>query len=106
MRYIKLFEEFTISELDKSSLDIIKSNLLFKLREYNQSILQNLNDYKIDSIITRSMLNEMNNEFTTEFIKEINFEKFLNDLIEPIKSKNRRDIINIFKEYVNYIKNL
>ena len=69
MKYLKKFnEEFKSKDLDKNTLETVKYNLLFKLKEYNQSILDDLENYRID---IRTMMREFENEFTKDFIEEI-----------------------------------
>ena len=104
MKYLKKFnEEFKSKDLDKNTLETVKYNLLFKLKEYNQSILDDLENYRID---IRTMMRELENEFTKDFIEEIGIRSFLDSLESSIKTQNRNEIIKLFKHFVGYIKNL
>jgi polyphosphate kinase len=117
LKYLKhIKEELRISEIDDKTLDIMKSNLLFRLDEYRQSILDNINynlatnkvEYKnFDTIQINSMMRELNNELTEDFVKDLNVEAFLRKInqIMILKKRNtKRNIRKTFDEYYHSIE--
>lgn len=117
LKYLKsIREELRISEIDEKTLDSMKSNLLFRLGEYRESILSNINynlltnkvEYKnFDTIDINSMMRELNNELTEDFVTDLNVEAFLRKLnqIMILKKRNtKRNIRRSFDEYYQSIE--
>lgn len=106
-----LNEELKIKEADNKTLEALIKNLLFRLNEYRVYILSNIEYnfktnkieykqfYKIDIDV---ILRELRNEFSSDFIQEINMEAFLRKLNQIMKLKKRntkRKIREAFNEY-------
>ena len=110
-----LFEEITISELDQNSLTEIKRNFKFRLGEYKTYILSNIVVDEpsgevilknFESIDIKVILRELNNEFTSEVVEELNVESFLrklNQILELKKRNIKRKIREAFDEYYTSI---
>lgn len=109
-------EELRIAEADDRTLEAMKRNLLFRLGEYKDSILLNVEydkesgkpKYKyFENIDMRSMLRELNNELTEEFVEDLKVKEFLTDINETMKLKKpkiKRDIRKKFKQYYKDIE--
>lgn len=116
LKYLKsIKEELRISDTDEKTLESLKSNLLFRLGEYRESILNNIEynlrtnkvEYKnFDTIDIKSMIRELNNELTEEFVADINVHAFLrkiNQLMILKKRNTKRKIRKTFEEYYKSI---
>ena len=82
----KFNEEISISKLDDATLKDTKQQLMFRLGEYRTYILANINyngltnkiEYKnFDRIDIKVIMRELVNEYTQEFVNELNIEAFL-----------------------------
>jgi signal recognition particle GTPase len=113
-RFIK--EELRISQTDNKTLNVLKQNIKDRLLEYKTYLLSNIevinNEviYKtFDELEKRTIIRELNNEFTKELIEELNIEVLIDDL-ESIYSKRERyikkKIRNKFKEYFQYLESV
>lgn len=112
LKYLKsIKEELRISDVDDKTLESMKSNLLFRLNEYKDSILSNIEynfqtnkvEYKnFDTIDMKSMIRELNNELTEEFVEDLNLSAFLrkiNQLMILKKRNTKRKVRKAFEEY-------
>jgi len=111
-----LIEEVSIRQMDEKSLEKVKQNLLDRLNEYRTYILNNIvYDLKtssvsyidFESIDVTVILRELNNEFTEEFVKEINIESFLrklNQILELKRRNTKKKIREAFVEYYNTLE--
>ena len=97
----KFNEELKMYDLDENTLSQINDNLLFRLKEYRTSILLNM-DKKIDS---RTILRELNKEFTKEFMDDLGLEDFLNEVnnILSLEEVTKRMIRDHFKKLYDKI---
>ncbi len=111
-------EELKVSQLDESTLEVLKRNLKDKLMEYKMSILSNIkidNDnvkyigFEFDRIDKRTMVRELENEFTKDLVNDFKVKELL-DSIEDNMSKrpiNIKPIIReLFKEYFKKLENI
>jgi len=116
LKYIK--EELKIDKLDYKTLDSIKRNLMFRLNEYRSYILSNI-EYEVstDKLIYKNfekidipiIIRELKNEFSEDFIKELNTEDFLtnlNQILELRKRNTKKKIRQEFEKYYNYIEDI
>jgi polyphosphate kinase len=108
-------EELNISDMDDNSIETLKSNLLFRLGELRDSVLNNIiydfstnkveyNDFS--EVDTRTILRQFKNEFTDEVVEEINIEAFLrkiNQLLELKKRNTKRKVREAFNDYYKSI---
>jgi polyphosphate kinase 2 len=111
-----LIEEVSIRQMDEKSLEKVKQNLLDRLNEYRTYILNNIvYDLKtssvsyidFESVDVTVILRELNNEFTEEFVKEINIEPFLrklNQILELKRRNTKKKIREAFVEYYNTLE--
>lgn len=111
-----LIEEVSIRQMDEKSLEKVKQNLLDRLNEYRTYILNNIvYDLKtssvsyidFESIDVTVILRELNNEFTEEFVKEINIDPFLrklNQILELKRRNTKKKIREAFVEYYNTLE--
>lgn len=112
LKYLKsINEELRVADTDEKTLESMKSNLLFRLGEYRESILSNIEynlrtnkvEYKnFDTIDIKSMMRELNNELTEEFVADLNVHAFLrkiNQLMILKKRNTKRKIRKTFEEY-------
>jgi polyphosphate kinase 2 len=117
MKYLKhINEELRISDIDNKTLNVMKNNLLFRLGEYRESILSNIEynfktnkvDYKnFDTLDIKSMIRELNNELTEGFVKDLNLETFLrkiNQIMILNKRNTKRNVRITFDEYYKSIE--
>lgn len=109
-------EELKISKIDNKTLDVLIGNVKYRLLEYKNYLLSNIEilDNKVfykefDRLEKRIIIRELNNEFTKEFIDDIKLENLLNNLENiydekdiSIKSKIRK----LFREYFQYLENI
>ena len=79
-------EELRLDKLDDKSLNQLKLNLVDRLSEYRNYILNNIVynmvtnkvEYKeFENIDIITILRELNNEFTDEVVQDMNIESFL-----------------------------
>ena len=117
-------EEISISKLDEATLKATKEQLMFRLNEYRTYILANINynmvtnkiEYKnFDRIDIKVIMRELVNEYTQEFVDELNIETFLrkvNQILDLRKRNTKRKVRESFDEYyqtiedrINQIKN-
>jgi len=116
-KFIKFInEELWIEDMDKSSVDTLKKNLLFRLDEYRVALLSNIKynfetnkveftDF--DSIDIKVIIRELTNEFTEEVVQELNIEAFLrklNQILELKKRNTKRKIRESFDDYYKSIE--
>jgi polyphosphate kinase 2 len=108
-------EELRIGKIDETSLSKLKENLLIKLREYKTYILSNVVynlktnkiEYKdFDTIDIPVIMRELDNEFTDEFIDELNIEQLLVKINQILELKERSTKKKIREEFENYFKSL
>jgi polyphosphate kinase 2 len=117
MNFIKFNEEINISTLDEKTLKATVDNFKFRLNEYRTYILANIFynlktnkvEYKnFERIDIRVIMRELTNEFTSDFIQELNVETFLiklNQILELRKRNTKRNIRESFNEYYQTIDN-
>lgn len=116
LKHLKIIsEELRIADVDDETLKAMKSNLLFRLGEYRDSALFNVEyneennevEYKyFDKIDIRSMMRELNNELTEEFVSDLNVHEFLTSINELMNLKEpniKRKIRKSFEEYYKSI---
>ena len=113
----KFNEEISISTLDENTLKVIIDNFKYRLREYRTYILANIEydlktnkvEYKnFEKIDIKIIMRELINEFTSDFIEEVNVETFLrklNQILELRKRNTKRRIRESFDEYYQTIDN-
>lgn len=99
LKYVKLYEEYL--NIDRVNLEVLRENLIDRLREYEYSIVYNISDY---TLYKMPIIRELTNEFTDTVVVNIEIDKFLNSLLEPIKDKDIHKIKKLFWDYINYIK--
>jgi len=110
-------EEISISTLDDATLKSTKENFMSVLNEYRTYILANI-EYNLktnkveyinfDKIDIKVIMRELTNEFTAEFIQELNVETFLiklNQILELKKRNTKRKVRESFDEYYQSIEN-
>jgi Mg/Co/Ni transporter MgtE len=107
-------EELKISQINDKTLNVLKQNIKDKLIEYKTYLLSNVsleNDkiiYKeFDKIEKRTIIRELNNEFTPEFIKDLKLEEFIEKLEKIYLEKNKsikKQIRKAFTEYFQYLE--
>jgi len=115
--FTKFNEEISISTLDEKTLKATVDNFKFRLNEYRTYILANINynfttnkiEYKdFDKIDIKVIMRELINEYTEEFIQEINVETFLrklNQILELKRRNTKRKIRESFDDYYQTIDN-
>lgn len=106
-----LIEGLSIEDLDKKTLKLLKNNIIYKLGEYRLYILNNIVyntmtnkiEYKdFSKIDVKTILRELNSEFTNTIVEEINIEAFLrsiNQILTLRKRNTKRKIREAFDEY-------
>jgi polyphosphate kinase 2 len=112
----RINEEIKIREMDPKSLDTLKDNLLFRLKEIKDYILSNLvynaNTNKIefktfDKIDINAILAQLSNEFSEEVVQELNMEAFfrkINQIFELRKRNTKRKTREEFDIYFQSIE--
>jgi polyphosphate kinase 2 len=112
----KFNEEISISKLDDATLKDTKQQLMFRLGEYRTYILANINyngitnkiEYKnFDRIDIKVIMRELVNEYTQEFVNELNIEAFLrkiNQILDLRKRNTKRKVREAFDEYYQTIE--
>ena len=116
MKHIKKYnEELKIDDIDDKNLKTLKNNYLDRLEEYRQYILTNIEynlktnkiEYKEFTRINKAIITrELYNEFTKEFIQDLNLESFLRKLNNIMKSKARDTKKKIREEFKKYISTI
>ena len=110
-----LNEELRIEKMDEKTLETLKRNLMFRLNEYRNSILDNIFynmrtnkvEYtKFDSINIAVILRELSNEFSPEIVEDINIETFLRKLNQILELKRRNTKRNIREAFDVYYKTI
>jgi len=111
-----IFEDLKVEDLDEKSLDQIKDNFLNRLTEYRTYILSSIvYDTNTEQLVFNNLeqidipviLRELNNEFTQEFIEELNVETFLrkvNQVLELKKRNTKRKIRETFDDYYQSVE--
>ena len=109
-------EEISISKLDDATLKDTKQQLMFRLGEYRTYILANIEynfttnkiEYKnFDRIDIKVIMRELVNEYTQEFVNELNIEAFLrkvNQILDLRKRNTKRKVREAFDEYYQTIE--
>lgn len=112
----KQFNEIKIEDLEPINLQTLKFNLLNRLKEYRTYILENIyiEDNKVkyknfQNIDIESIINQLNAEFTKEFIDQLNILSFLRRIKSIMIMKRltiKKDIRTAFTEYQNILDRL
>lgn len=112
----KQFNEIKIEDLEPINLQTLKFNLLNRLKEYRTYILENIyiEDNKVkyknfQNIDIESILDQLNAEFTKEFIDQLNILSFLRRIKSIMIMKRltiKKDIRTAFTEYQNILDRL
>jgi polyphosphate kinase 2 len=109
-------EEISISKLDDATLEDTKNQLMYRLSEYRVYILENIHyntltnkiEYKnFDRIDIKVIMRELINEYTQEFIDELNIEAFLrkvNQILDLRKRNTKKKVREAFDEYYQSIE--
>lgn len=117
LNFEKFNEEISITTLDEKTLKSTVDNFKFRLNEYRTYILANIEynlktnkvEYKnFEKIDIRVIMRELTNEFTSDFVQEVNVEAFLrklNQILELRKRNTKRKIRESFDEYYQTIDN-
>jgi hypothetical protein len=111
-------EELKVSQLDESTLEVLKRNLKDKLMEYKMSILSNIkidNDnvkyigFEFDRIDKRTMVRELENEFTKDLVNDFKVKELLDNIEDNMSKRpiNIKPIIReLFKKYFKKLENI
>jgi len=111
-----IFEDLRIEELDLENLEVMKNNFLTRLNEYRAFILssitynsdtEQLEFGDLETIDITVILRELSNEFTKEFVDELNVETFLrkiNQILELKKRNTKRKMREAFDEYYSSVE--
>ena len=111
-----LNEEVKIDKMDDATLEDMKNQLMYRLSEYRVYILANINynmltnkiEYKdFDRIDMKVIMRELTNEYTAEFIEELNIEAFLrkvNQILDLKKRNTKKKVREAFDEYYQTIE--
>jgi hypothetical protein len=109
-------EEISISKLDSATLEDTKNQLMYRLGEYRVYILANIHyntltnkiEYKnFDRIDIKVIMRELVNEYTQEFINELNIDAFLrkiNQILDLRKRNTKKKVREAFDEYYKTIE--
>jgi polyphosphate kinase 2 len=109
-------EEISISKLDDATLKDTKQQLMYRLGEYRTYILANIEynfttnkvEYKnFDRIDIKVIMRELVNEYTQEFVNELNIEAFLrkvNQILDLRKRNTKKKVREAFNEYYQTIE--
>lgn len=117
MRYNNYMnEELKIKDIDDKTLNTLENNFIDKLKEYKEYILSNIEvdpstnkmKYKeFDKLNIDTIIRELVNEFSEDFIKDINAESFIrkiNQILILKKANTKKKIREEFSEYNQTIK--
>lgn len=111
-----ILEDLRIEELDSENLVTMKNNFLTRLNEYRAFILssitynvesEQLEFGELDGVDITVIIRELSNEFTPEFVEELNVESFLrkiNQIIELKKRNTKRKLREAFDEYYSSVE--
>jgi polyphosphate kinase 2 len=118
LKYLKnINEELRVDDIDEKTLKSMKDNFMYRLGEYRVAILANINyntqinkiEYlNFDKVDINVMMRELTNEFTKEFVEDLNVEAFLrkiNQIMELKKRNTKRKVRESFDEYYKSIEN-
>ena len=109
-------EELNIYKMDDATLEDAKSQLMFRLSEYRVYILSNIHynmftnkiEYKnFERIDIKVIMRELTNEYTAEFVAELNIEAFLrkiNQILDLKKRNTKKKVRETFDEYYKTIE--
>lgn len=110
LKYLRsIKEELKVSDIDEKTLDAMKKNLLFRLGEYRESILSNIEynfitnkvEYKnFDTVDVKTMIRELNNELTEDFVKDLNVEAFLRKINQLMILTDIMLMMRLFKSFI------
>jgi len=115
LNFNKFNEEVSISDLDEKTLKATVDNFKFRLSEYRTYILANIEynlktnkvEYKnFDRVDIKVIMRELINEYTEDFVKELNVETFLrklNQILDLRKRNTKRKVRESFDEYYRSI---
>jgi len=116
LKHIKsINEELRISDMNDGTISTMKYNLVNKLSEYREYILSNIRyntrtqeiEYTdFDNLEIDTILRELSNEFTEEFIEDINAKTFLQKINQLLVLKNTSIKKNIRKSFDDYLNSL
>lgn len=111
-----LNEELRIDKIDPKSLDTLKQNMLARLEEYKDYILSNIEyntktnkiEYKnFDKLQVDIMMRDLKNEFTPEFVEDLNVEALLrkvNQLMELQRRDTKKSIRTEFETFIDSLE--
>jgi polyphosphate kinase 2 len=93
-------------EISENNLPIIKDNLVSRLIEYKNSILQYIDsDVEYDNLFdSKTAIRELTNEFTEDVVRDLNLSTFLikvGQILELKRPDTKKLIRNEFNEYIN-----
>jgi len=109
-------EELNIYKMDDATLEDAKNQLMFRLSEYRVYILTNIHyniitnkiEYKnFERIDIKVIMRELTNEYTAEFVAELNIETFLrkiNQILDLKKRNTKKKVRETFDEYYKTIE--
>jgi RecG-like helicase len=107
-------EELKISQINDKTLNVLKQNIKDRLFEYKTYLLSNIDvqDDKViykdfDRVEKRTIIRELNNEFTQEFIQELKLEDFIEKIEKIYSNKDRfikKQIRKAFREYFQFLE--
>jgi polyphosphate kinase 2 len=109
-------EELNIYKMDDATLEDAKNQLMFRLSEYRVYILTNIHyniltnkiEYKnFERIDIKVIMRELTNEYTAEFVTELNIEAFLrkiNQILDLKKRNTKKKVRETFDEYYKTIE--
>jgi polyphosphate kinase 2 len=109
-------EELNIYKMDDATLEDAKNQLMFRLSEYRVYILTNIHyniltnkiEYKnFERIDIKVIMRELTNEYTAEFVAELNIEAFLrkiNQILDLKKRNTKKKVRETFDEYYKTIE--
>lgn len=116
VKFIEFFnEKLRVDDIDSNNLVKIKDNISDRLKEYKNSILDNIDynlktnsiEYKnFDKVEVEIILRELNNEFTEELVRDLNIETLLRKVNQLMELKRRDTKKNIRNEFEIFIKTL
>jgi polyphosphate kinase 2 len=108
-------EELRIDKMDEKTILTLKQNLLIRLGEYKNYILNNIVynmktnkiEYKdFETIDIPVILRELSNEFTKEVVEDFNIDTFLRKINQILELKRRNTKRKIREEFENYFESI
>jgi len=115
-KFIEFIKEgVRIDKMDSESVEKIKVNLLERISEYKNFILDNIvYDFKTNKVVYKDfetididiILGELKSEFTSEVIEDLNIETLfrkLNQILELKRRDTKRNIRKQFDDFTNTI---